>query len=553
MTTQPKRAAIYARHSTRGQESANEDREQIANCRRLIAKHGWQEVGLYSDPGKSGMIARRPEVQRLLADARAHRIDVIVMDSSSRLHRKLHRQLATLEELKFIGVRVISCDGLIDTDHTNFEIMVAGVGMANQVQVQQTSRHVRETLSHLFKRGRWVGPPVFGYDIVRGETGARLVVNEDEAAIVRRCFETFVAGHTIYAIVKRLRAEGITNKRGREWSYSSLYSDRTRAIGLFGNPIYAGRPSWGRTRQPLDPRTDARVPRLQPPSERLTFHDESLRIVSDDLWRKAQLRLDAIRAETEARRLRLGNGAGPGRRGTFVLSTQLVCGCCKSPFVIVRHDGVYGCSTRRRDKDACRYDRKISRTALEEAIFKAVEDSLFDDAECERVLAAIRERLERRDDEGERQRLRRRLATINREVENVLAEIRRGRASDALRRDLERLEEQKRVVEAELTVPADKGVVVDIERKLAKRRQALAGLRRLAREDVVAARAALRGVLGGPVVLHQSGRGVVVAAIRGRIAGLLDAIGAPALTVQSPRRLNRSQPGIPTVQSPGHS
>ena len=104
------RCAIYARVSTLDQEPEN----QLAELRRYVEARGWTAVE-YVDRGVSGAKDRWPALDRLLADARRRRFDVIACWRLDRLGRNL-RHLVTLgDELQALGVGLVSLGESIDT------------------------------------------------------------------------------------------------------------------------------------------------------------------------------------------------------------------------------------------------------------------------------------------------------------------------------------------------------------------------------------------------------------------------------------------------------
>lgn len=95
------RAALYGRVSTFDQEPEN----QLAELRRYVDARGWTSVE-YVDRGVSGAKDRRPELDRLLADARRRRFDALVVWRLDRLGRNLRHLIAMLDELAAHGTRL---------------------------------------------------------------------------------------------------------------------------------------------------------------------------------------------------------------------------------------------------------------------------------------------------------------------------------------------------------------------------------------------------------------------------------------------------------------
>jgi DNA invertase Pin-like site-specific DNA recombinase len=102
--------AIYARVSTLDQEPEN----QLAELRRYAAARGRTVAGEYVDRGVSGSKERRPALDRLTADARRRRFDVVLCWRLDRLGRNLRHLITLLEELQTIGVAFVSLAEGID-------------------------------------------------------------------------------------------------------------------------------------------------------------------------------------------------------------------------------------------------------------------------------------------------------------------------------------------------------------------------------------------------------------------------------------------------------
>lgn len=107
--------AIYARVST---EDQNCDL-QLRDLRRYCRSRGWKLAGEYVDTGWSGAKVRRPELDRLMLDARARRIDCIIVWKLDRWGRTLSHCLESIQELRGLGVRWIATTQNLDTDESN--------------------------------------------------------------------------------------------------------------------------------------------------------------------------------------------------------------------------------------------------------------------------------------------------------------------------------------------------------------------------------------------------------------------------------------------------
>jgi DNA invertase Pin-like site-specific DNA recombinase len=92
--------ALYVRVSPDGQTVENQQRELQA----IAERHGWLIVGVFSDPGVSGMKEKRPAFDKLLAGVARKEFDIVAAWSVDRLGRSLRHLLSFLDELKAKGI-----------------------------------------------------------------------------------------------------------------------------------------------------------------------------------------------------------------------------------------------------------------------------------------------------------------------------------------------------------------------------------------------------------------------------------------------------------------
>jgi DNA invertase Pin-like site-specific DNA recombinase len=107
-----KRAALYCRVSTVDQHPET----QLGELRQFAANRGFQIVGEYTDQGYSGARARRPELDRMMDDARRHKFDVLLVWSCDRLARSTKHLLQTIDDLNGMGIQFLSQREAIDTE-----------------------------------------------------------------------------------------------------------------------------------------------------------------------------------------------------------------------------------------------------------------------------------------------------------------------------------------------------------------------------------------------------------------------------------------------------
>jgi putative DNA-invertase from lambdoid prophage Rac len=121
------KVGIYARVST--SDKGQDPELQLKDLRRYANARGWKVFGEYVDIGESGSKDKRPQLDRLMEDARKRRIDGILVWKLDRFGRSLKALVNTLEELKGLGVQFVSY-----TENLDFSTP-AGRAMANLIGV----------------------------------------------------------------------------------------------------------------------------------------------------------------------------------------------------------------------------------------------------------------------------------------------------------------------------------------------------------------------------------------------------------------------------------
>src|SRR5262249_30882486 len=190
------RAVIYARYSSDQQREASIE-DQVRLCRERIEREGWTLLATYSDAAMSGASRLRPGYQKLLEDARAGHFDLAVAEALDRISRDQEDIAGFFKQLGFAGVRLVTlAEGDISELHVGLK------GTMNALFLKDLAAKTRRGLRGRVEQGRSGGGLCYGYDVVReldrrGQivTGGRKI-NETEAAIIRRIFTAFAAGHS---------------------------------------------------------------------------------------------------------------------------------------------------------------------------------------------------------------------------------------------------------------------------------------------------------------------------------------------------------------------
>src|SRR5690242_3237955 len=157
-----RRAVLYARVSTNnGQDPEVQSREIREYCRR----RGWPLVGEYVDRGISGAKERRPELDRLIADAHKRKFDVVVVWKFDRFARSVSHLLRALETFRALGIEFVSLSEQIDTSTPTGKMVFTVLGAVAELERSLIVERVRAGLRNARAKGKRLGRPRSGVDI----------------------------------------------------------------------------------------------------------------------------------------------------------------------------------------------------------------------------------------------------------------------------------------------------------------------------------------------------------------------------------------------------
>jgi DNA invertase Pin-like site-specific DNA recombinase len=163
MTDKPLRVARYCRVSKLDQDPALQDHETA----QLAAARGWIVVDTYVDHGISGAKERRPQLDRMLKDARKRRFDAILVWRSDRLFRSLRHMVETIEELSSLGIGFVSAREPFDTTTPTGKLMLHLVAAFGEFERSVLIERVRAGLAVARRKGKRLGRPRVHVDVDR--------------------------------------------------------------------------------------------------------------------------------------------------------------------------------------------------------------------------------------------------------------------------------------------------------------------------------------------------------------------------------------------------
>lgn len=230
-SSKTKRVAIYIRVST--DEQAKEGYSIPAQRERLTAyvtSQGWEVADYYVDEGISAKDTDRPELQRMLGDMRQGEIDVVLVYRLDRLTRSVLDLYTLLQEFEEYNVKFKSATEVYDTTTAIgrlFITLVAALAQWERENLGERTKFGKEEKARQGKRPGGKAP--YGYDKI----GEELVINEQEAKVVRLIFQLYAKHFNMNIVSEKLYEQGIRTKNNAVFSINTIGK-------ILRNPLYIG-------------------------------------------------------------------------------------------------------------------------------------------------------------------------------------------------------------------------------------------------------------------------------------------------------------------------
>lgn len=214
-----KRVAAYARVSSGKDAMLHSLSAQVSHYSNLIqSRSDWEYVGVYADEAQTGTKESRADFQRLIADCRAGKIDMVVTKSISRFARNTVTLLQTVRELKSLGVDVYFEEQNIHTQSADGELMLTVLAS----YAQEESRSASENQKWRVKRNFEAGIPWNGMMLGYRLKGGKYEIVPEEAELVRRVYSAYLSGDGYLTIARQLNADGVPARFSGKWNPSVI-------------------------------------------------------------------------------------------------------------------------------------------------------------------------------------------------------------------------------------------------------------------------------------------------------------------------------------------
>lgn len=156
-------AAIYARVSTNNGQNPE---MQLRELREYCHRRGWTVAKEYVDVGISGAKERRPELDRMLADAHRRKFDAVAVWRFDRFARSVSHLLRALEMFRALGIEFVSLSEQVDTSTPTGKMVFTVLGAVAELERSLIAERVRAGLRNAKAKGRKLGRPRSGVDAV---------------------------------------------------------------------------------------------------------------------------------------------------------------------------------------------------------------------------------------------------------------------------------------------------------------------------------------------------------------------------------------------------
>ena len=330
---------------------------QISYYSTLIQKNpDWQYAGVFADDGISGTsIEKRDEFKRMIAAAEKGDIDIILTKSIQRFARNTVDLLETVRRLKDIGVEVRFEKEHINSMDGDGELMLTILASFAQEESRSISENVKWGTRKRFEQGIPNGKfQIYGY---RWD-GDQLVVEPEEAKIVKLIYDNFLNGLSAETTEKQLAAMGVKSYKGQHFGNTSIRQ-------ILGNITYTGNLLFQKeyVADPISKKS--KINRGELPQYWVENTHEA--IIPMEVYQ-------AVQAE-KARRRELGALAN-WSINTSCFTSKIKCGCCGKSYQRSNRKGrkdpnanytIWVCGTRRKSGNAHCRNKDIPETTLKQA------------------------------------------------------------------------------------------------------------------------------------------------------------------------------------------
>lgn len=397
------KAVIYARYSSDKQTEQSIE-GQLRVCRAYAEQHGYTVVHEYIDRAVTGRTDKRPDFQRMMADAGTSTWDIILVYKFDRFARNVYDDSKYKKMLQEHGIRVVSASEDIP-EGAEGRLTEGILVILNQYFSEELAIKTRRGMRESAYKCHVTGQVPYGY--CAGEDKSYAIV-EDEAIAVREIFRRYVEGETTADTVKWLNANGYRTHNGKPFQKTTVHS-------ILRNEKYAG-----------VYRYDDIVKRGGIPS-----------IISSEIWEEAQYKMEKNRKRPGALKAKTD----------YLLSGKVFCGDC--------HEHVIGESARGRNQIYYYYKcagkkkgsgcalKPVRKELLEMAVLDNIHSYVLNKEVIQKVSFDIVKEISKSRNLSHLEQVKKALEETEKSIHNLLKAIEAGIITESTKTRLEKLEQKR--------------------------------------------------------------------------------------------------------------
>lgn len=249
--------------------------------------------GEYSDEGRSGKnISGRPEFQQMLKDIKSGKddVDYVLVFKLSRFGRNAADTLNLLQFMEDFGVNLLCVEDGIDSAGAAGKLIISVLASVAEIERANISEQTMAGRKQKARDGKWNGGfAPYGYKLVAkdGEKSKVLVIDDEEAELIRLIYKQYLGGMGIGNVAKWLNDNGYKKKIRQNGSVSLISSAFVK--GVLDNPVYSGKIAYGRRRTEKieGTRNEFHVVKQDGDSYKL-YPGQREAIIDEDTWYRVQ-------------------------------------------------------------------------------------------------------------------------------------------------------------------------------------------------------------------------------------------------------------------------
>lgn len=365
----------YIRVSTERQVEGYSIEGQITQIEQYCRFNGYELVDIYADRGISGKSMNRPELQRMLNDAKNGKLDCVMVYKTNRLARNTSDLLTIVEELHRQNVEFFSLSERMEVKNSTGKLMLQILASFSEFERNTILENIYTVQRQRALEGYYQGNLPLGYNNIP-DNKKELMINQHEANIVKYIFESYAKGHGYRKIANALNHKGYVTKKGNPFSISAV-------TYILSNPFYIGKIQFAKYKDWNDKR------RKGLNDKPVIAEGKHTPIISQDLWDKAQARKKQVSKKPQVH-----------GKGTNLLTGIIACPQCSASMsasitVNTLKDGTkkriryYSCSNfRNKGSKVC-----SANSVRADVIEKYVMDQILEIVKSDKVLKQVVERV----------------------------------------------------------------------------------------------------------------------------------------------------------------